>query len=207
MNKETFSFGCMYLGLVNPMTFQVMMSNDLTYRNYFTTYYNAPYKFRYRPGWNLVNLRSSDWSVGAGSPSWGNPIVSIRIRIYGTSTASYSLDGLASGVTRVPAVLLTFDDGDSNLWNQAYAYMEPRNVRGTGYIVTNWVDNINMVTWPQLQEIYSTGWTIGNHSASHTNLTTLSLTGQEAELAAARNALSAYGILTGELCSLSIRQL
>ena len=85
----------------------------------------------------------------------------------------------------------------STLWTQAYAYMEPRNVRGTGYIVTNWVNTVNKVTWPQMQEIYSTGWTIGNHSASHTNLTTLSLPGQEAELLAASDALNAYGIMTG----------
>ena len=73
--------------------------------------------------------------------------------------------------------------------------MEPKNVRGTGYIITNQVDTIDRVTWPQLQDIYATGWTIGNHTSAHTTLTTLSLSGQEAALAAARDALNAHGLM------------
>ena len=193
--RGNFRFWVYVHGTGEPTDFSVTLSNNQQYSNYFTTYYNAPYKFRYRPGWNLVNLRASDWRVGAGSPSWTNPIVSIRIMVYGTSATSYSIDGLASGANGIPAVLLTFDDGHNTLWNQAYDYMEPKNVRGTVYIITNQVDTIDRVTWPQLQDIYATGWTIGNHTAAHTTLTTLPLSAQEAALAAARDALNAHGLM------------
>ena len=182
-------------GTSEPTDFMVTMSNNQNYQNYFITYYNAPYKFRNRPGWNLINIRTSDWFVGAGSPSWNNPIVSIRIRINGTTTASYSLDGLSSGVNSVPGVILTFDDGLSSLWTQAYSYLEPRNIRGTGYIITDWVDLINFVTWDQLKELYATGWTIGNHTAAHTNLSNLSISEQEAVFLAARTALNNHGLM------------
>ena len=82
--RGNFRFWVYVHGTGEPTDFQVTMSNNQQYANYFTTYYNASYKFRYRPGWNLVNLRASDWVWAAGSPSWNNPIVSIRIRIYGT---------------------------------------------------------------------------------------------------------------------------
>ena len=193
-SQGNFRFWVYVYGTSAPADFQVLMSNDLTYANYFATYYYAPYKFQYRPGWNLVNLRTSDWLVGSGTPSWSKPIVSIRIRINGTSTASYSLDGLESGVTSVPAVVLTFDDGHSTLYSQAYTYMEPKNVRGTGYINSSTVATVDRATWPQLEEIYAAGWTIGNHTANHTNLSTLSLSGQIAELAGARDALNAHGM-------------
>ena len=181
-------------GTSEPTGFQVYMYNS-NQNNGFYASYGRPFRLRYRPGWNLVSLRTSDW-YQFGSPSWGNPITSIYIKISGVSATSYSIDGLESGKS-IPAVLLTFDDGHSTLWDQAYAYMEPRNVRGTGYIISNYVNTIGKVTWAQLQEMYATGWTIGNHSANHTDLTTLSLSGQEAELAAARDALNAYGITTG----------
>ncbi|MHB8124013.1 MAG: InlB B-repeat-containing protein, partial [Desulfuromonadaceae bacterium] len=192
--RGNFRFWVYVHGTDEPVDFTITMSNNPQYSNTFVTYYNASYKFQYRPGWNLVNLKASDWNVGVGSPSWNNPIVSIRIAAYGTSVTSYSIDGLESGTNGIPAVILTFDDGHNTLWNQAYAYMEPRNVRGTGYIITNQVDTIDRVTWAQLQEIYDTGWTVGNHTAAHTTLTTLSLSGQEAALLAARNALNSHGL-------------
>ena len=77
-------------------------------------------------------------------------------------------------------------------------------MRGTGYIITNSVNNVNRVTWDQLQEIYTTGWTVGNHTASHTNLTTLSLSGQEAELLGARDASIRSRNDECKLCSLSV---
>ena len=54
--RGNFQFWVYVPGTGEPYDFQVTMSNDLTCRNFFTTYYNAPYKFRNRPGWNLVNF-------------------------------------------------------------------------------------------------------------------------------------------------------
>ena len=71
--QGNFRFWVYVHGSGEPTDFQILMSNDTTFQNYFTTYYNTSYKFRYRPGWNLINLRTSDWRVAAGSPSWTNP--------------------------------------------------------------------------------------------------------------------------------------
>ena len=196
--QGNFRFWVYVHGTAAPRDFQILMSNDASFQNYFITYYNASYKFTNLPGWNQVNLRASDWRVGAGSPSWTEPITRVRFRIYGTSVASYSLDGLASGVTAMPAVVFTFDDADASLWTQAYAYMNDKNVRGTGYVVTDWVDGTNKVTWAQLQEMESAGWTIGNHTKAHTDLSLLTLAEQEAALMDARTVLSDHGITNSD---------
>jgi peptidoglycan/xylan/chitin deacetylase (PgdA/CDA1 family) len=192
--QGNFRFWVYVPGTAEPRDFRILMSNDTLYQNYFITYYNNAYKFRFRPGWNQINLRTSDWSVGAGSPSWTAPMLRIRIRVDDTVVNSYSIDGLYSGVVAQPAVIFTFDDGLSSLYTQAYNYMKTRNVRGTGYIVTDWVNGANQVTWAQLQEMYGAGWTIGNHTQSHTTLTTLSEADQEAAMLGARTALNAHGI-------------
>ncbi len=182
-------------GTGEPSDFLIQMSNDANFQNYFSVNYTHPIKFRYRPGWNLINLRTSDWLTGAGSPTWNNPIVQFRIRIQGTSAAAYSLDEFSSGVVAIPAVVFTFDDALVSFYTQAYAYMDARNVRGTGYIITDWVgDGSYAVSWAQLQEMYGDGWTIGNHTDSHVDLSALSLPDQMEALLSARNALSAHGM-------------
>ncbi len=191
--KGNFRFWVYVYGSGEPVDFNVMMSNDTGYRNYFTTYYNAPIKFRYRPGWNLVNLRASDWFVAAGTPSWNNPITSITIRFYNRSSTAFSLDGLESGIS-IPAVVLTFDDAHSTVWDPVYSYMEPLNLRGTEYVITDSVGTVDRVTWDQLQAMYNTGWTIGNHTAVHSSLSDLPEPDQEIALATARDALIAHGM-------------
>ena len=156
--------------------------------------YGSGIKFRNRPGWNLINLRKSDWTVGGGSPSWTSSTVGIKFRFDGTAADSYSLDGLFSGVIARPAVLFTFDDGKISLYTQAYSYMKTRNVRGTGYPVTDWVNGTNQATWSQLQEMYAAGWTIGNHTKTHPHLPQLSEAAQESELSGARSSLNAHGM-------------
>jgi peptidoglycan/xylan/chitin deacetylase (PgdA/CDA1 family) len=137
-----------------------------------------------------------DWKVGKGSPSWAN-IVSIRIRLDSRSVNTYSFDGLTSGVVAQPAVIFTFDKGLSSLYTQAFSYMNSHNVRGTGYIPTNFVDGTGQVTWTQLKAMYAAGWTIGNQTMSNVDLTTLNQAGQEAELSGAYSALYDHGITTG----------
>jgi uncharacterized repeat protein (TIGR02543 family) len=101
---------------------------------------------------------------------------------------------ISSNGSRESAVLFTFDDGFNSLYTHAYAYMEARNVRGTGYITTDWVSGGNLVSWAQLQEMYGDEWTIGNHTKAHINLSTLSLSDQMLALLGGRNALIAHGM-------------
>ena len=54
-------------------------STDTQLTNYFVAYYGGAFKLRYKPGWNLINLRTSDLTA-VGSPNWAT-IKHIRIRL------------------------------------------------------------------------------------------------------------------------------
>jgi uncharacterized repeat protein (TIGR02543 family) len=183
---------------VEPYDFRIYLSNDSTFQNYFIAWQGSGFKFRYLPGWNLINVRTSDWKVGGGSPSWTRPIVQVRIRFDNNVSCSYTLDGLTTGVVAQPAILFTFDDGYISAFTQAFSFMKTRNVRGTSYVVTDWVNGTNMITWSQLQEMYGAGWTIGNHTNTHPHLPTLSEVDQEAAILNARSALNAHGMINAD---------
>ena len=53
--QGNFRFWVYVYGTSEPYGFQVLMSNDTGFQNHFISYYNAPFKFRVHPGWNLVS--------------------------------------------------------------------------------------------------------------------------------------------------------
>ena len=195
-NQGNFRLWVYVSGTSEPTGGSIILSSDSSFSNYFITSYGSAFKLRYKPGWNLISLRTSDWKVGKGAPNWAN-IVRIRIRLDSKSVNTYSFDGLTSGVEAQPAVIFTFDKGLSTLYTQAFSYMQTHNVRGTGYVPTNLVGTSGQATWAQLQAIFATGWTIGNQTMSNVDLTTLNQAGQEAELYGAWSALNSQGITTG----------
>ncbi len=196
-NQGNFRLWVYVSGSSEPTGGRIILSNDASFSNYWTASYGGAFKLRYKPGWNLINLRTSDWKVGKGSPNWTN-IVRIRIRLDSQAVNTYSFDALTSGVVAQPAVLFTFDKGLSSLYDQAFAYMQSRNVRGTGYVVTDWADTTGYASWAQLQAMDDVGWTIGNQTTDYTVLTTLpDVEAQKAKLADARAALVANGIVSG----------
>jgi len=184
-------------GTSEPTGGSIILSSDTNFSNYYITSYGGAFKLRYKPGWNLINLRASDWKVGKGTPNWAN-IVRIRIRLDSRSVNTYSFDGLTGGVVAQPAVVFSFDKGLASLYSQAFTYMQTHNVRGTGYIPTNLVGNTGQASWAQLLTMYNTGWTIGNFTMAGTSLAGLSQADQMAVLSGARDALNAQGIFNAD---------
>ena len=183
-------------GTTEPTGGSIILSSDTSFSNYYVTSYGGAFKLRYKPGWNLINLRTADWKT-TGSPNWAS-IVRIRIRLDSKSINTYSFDGLTSGVVAQPAVIFTFDKGLTSLYSQAFTYMQTHNVRGTGYIPTNLVGGTGQASWAQLQTMFNAGWTIGNYTMAGTSLAGLSQADQMAALSGARDALNAQGILNAD---------
>ncbi len=194
-NQGNFRLWVYVSGTSEPTGGSITLSSNADFSNYYITSYGGAFKLRYKPGWNLINLRTSDWK-SFGTPNWAS-IVRIRIRLDSKSVNTYSFDALTSGVVAQPAVIFTFDKGLSSLYSQAFSYMNTRNVRATGYIPTNLIGGAGQATWVQLQEMFAAGWTIGSQTMSNVDLTTLNQVGQEAELNGAWLALNGQGITTG----------
>lgn len=79
-------------------------------------------------------------------------------------------------------LVLSFDDG---YWD-AYAHATPllleRGMRGTFYLVSNFMEQGGYLTWGQAAEMRNAGMEIGNHSASHPDLSLQSREQQRAEI-------------------------
>lgn len=68
-------------------------------------------------------------------------------------------------------VVLTFDDGNIDIYQNAFPIMQEMGFVGTFYIVGNRLQSRYFVNADQLTEMIAAGWEIGNHSMSHIDLT------------------------------------
>ncbi len=69
-----------------------------------------------------------------------------------------------------PKIVLTFDDNHADVYNNAYSLMKKYGIPGTMYTVTNWVDNQGRLSVEQMEEMHQNGWTMANHTNTHTGL-------------------------------------
>jgi peptidoglycan/xylan/chitin deacetylase (PgdA/CDA1 family) len=67
-------------------------------------------------------------------------------------------------------VLITFDDGDLDVYTNAFPILQKYNYVATFYVVENYINGKDMVTTDQLKELINAGWEIGSHSKTHSHL-------------------------------------
>ncbi len=68
-------------------------------------------------------------------------------------------------------VMITFDDGALDVYQNAFPIMQKLGFVGTFYIVSNRLKSVDFVHVPEIREMISAGWEIGSHSHSHIDLT------------------------------------
>jgi len=68
-------------------------------------------------------------------------------------------------------VIITFDDGYLDLYENAYPILRKYGFAGTAFIIGETVDTRSNLSSEQLQELLAQGWEIGSHSMHHTDLT------------------------------------
>lgn len=92
---------------------------------------------------------------------------------YQTITISQLVDLIYNG-GQVPQrpVVITFDDGNADNYNNAYPILKKYNFVATFYIVQNYINGQDMITTDQLKELIQNGWEIGSHSKTHSHLPT-----------------------------------
>lgn len=92
---------------------------------------------------------------------------------YTAITVSQLVDVLLNG-GELPSrpVVITFDDGNLDVYQNAFPIMRDLGFVGTNFIVANRLQSKYFVNVEQLQEMADSGWEIGSHSMTHTDLTT-----------------------------------
>lgn len=68
-------------------------------------------------------------------------------------------------------VSIAFDDGNESHFHVAARELEEHGVRGTFYLVTDWLGRGGYLSWEQAGEMAAKGHEIGSHTASHRPLT------------------------------------
>jgi peptidoglycan/xylan/chitin deacetylase (PgdA/CDA1 family) len=69
-------------------------------------------------------------------------------------------------------ILLTFDDGSETTYATALPIMQRYGFTGVSYLVYYYIGISNYMDKEQILALYASGWEIGSHSLSHTDLTT-----------------------------------
>jgi peptidoglycan/xylan/chitin deacetylase (PgdA/CDA1 family) len=70
-------------------------------------------------------------------------------------------------------VVLTFDDGYADMYDNAFPILQEFGFTGTFFVVTAWIDeeNPNYLAWEQAREMAEAGMRIESHSKTHPDLT------------------------------------
>ena len=91
---------------------------------------------------------------------------------YTSLTPSALVDVLTYGGELPPhPVIITFDDGDLDVYTNAFPIMQEMGFVGAFYIVGERLTAEGFVSTEQLQEMVAAGWEIGSHSMTHLDLT------------------------------------
>ncbi|HNZ14212.1 MAG TPA: polysaccharide deacetylase family protein [Anaerolineaceae bacterium] len=68
-------------------------------------------------------------------------------------------------------IIITFDDGNLDIYQKAMPIMQQYGYVGVMYIVANRLESDDFLHASELQNMVALGWEIGNHSMTHSDLT------------------------------------
>ena len=90
---------------------------------------------------------------------------------YNSIPMSLLLEALIYGAELPPRpFVISFDDGHSSVYENAFPIMQEYGFTGVFYIVSNRLEADGFVNADQLKEMAAAGWEIGSHSQSHIDL-------------------------------------
>ncbi len=92
-------------------------------------------------------------------------------RGYSTITVADLARAIREGIS-VPArpVILTFDDGYRDVYENAFPILQKYGYTATFYIVGETIDKAGNLSTSELLELVAAGWEIGSHSMTHADL-------------------------------------
>ncbi len=92
---------------------------------------------------------------------------------YTTITTSMLVQAITQGASLPPhPLLLTFDDGNEDIYTNAFPIMQKYGFTGVLYVVVQYTGLANYLTVDQIREMADAGWEVGSHSETHRDLLT-----------------------------------
>ncbi|MDQ3816315.1 MAG: polysaccharide deacetylase family protein [Acidobacteriota bacterium] len=155
--------------LAEVASVQIILASTTDFSKFFSYSTTALHE-----GWNLLTVGRDEW-INTGGDAWENTMVKLRVRVNANTSqvAVAYFDSLNTQGFNRPKCIITFDDGFAENYTQGYTYMRQYGMKGTAYIVKNYLNTTGYMTTSQVQEMYDYGWDISNHTVDHTDLSTL----------------------------------
>lgn len=110
---------------------------------------------------------------------------------YTTITADELIDALEHGapLPQKP-VLITFDDGYIDNFQNAYPILKERNMKAMIFLITDYVGQYpNYLTWDQIRTMQANGISFGSHTLNHSVLTQCTPAEVKKQLSESRRAI------------------
>ncbi|NPV85627.1 MAG: polysaccharide deacetylase family protein [Anaerolineae bacterium] len=91
---------------------------------------------------------------------------------YTTIPVSRLVEAMHDDTVILPArpLVVTFDDGNLDVYQTAYPIMQKYAFTATMYLVGKYLNSEGFVSTDQMREMIAAGWEIGSHSMSHVKL-------------------------------------
>jgi len=153
----------------------------------------TPISSNFHFGWITFDAMPENWTNTGND--WTNVQDKIVIRITPQADQQIicSLDEIILNPVHKPCVLMTFDDANESVYTYAYQYLKTKRARGTFYVISDDIGTSPQVSSAQLIEMYNYGWSIGNHTSDHTNLTAVDEATAVQKIADCKTALDLLG--------------
>ncbi len=138
-----------------------------------------------RPGDDAIEL-----GLTISPAQFQTEVTYLRQLHYHSVTAAQLAAALHDG-TRLPAqpVVLTFDDGYSDVYTNVFGLLRREHLRATFFIVPGFVGRPRYLSWGQVGDMARHGMDIESHTISHPDLTVVPARQQWAEIHGSRQML------------------
>jgi peptidoglycan/xylan/chitin deacetylase (PgdA/CDA1 family) len=91
---------------------------------------------------------------------------------YTTISTKMLVKAIQAGAELPPRpILITFDDGDIDVYENAFPIMEKYGFKGVFYLVANYIGQPDYISVAEIKEMTHAGWEIGSHGLNHIDLT------------------------------------
>lgn len=88
---------------------------------------------------------------------------------------SMTFDDLRAGKIPDKPVIITFDDGYEDAYQNAFPALKENGMTGVFYVITGFVGRDLYLTWNQITEMSEAGMVFGSHTVNHPDLTSPNL--------------------------------
>jgi peptidoglycan/xylan/chitin deacetylase (PgdA/CDA1 family) len=156
---------------------------------------DLPVLMYHRVGPVLPTLPPITQRLTVSSEDFAAQMVWLRAHGFHAVSARQAWEALEHGKPLPPKpVMITFDDGYRDVLWHAAPVLHRLRMPATAFVITDRISggDTSFLTWPQLARLERLGVTIGSHTVTHPDLTTLSAAGAQAELRGSRRVLEQH---------------